>query len=99
MALALSEALQDLMDCAVWLSCGPTQHPHASDTLVLVPPMVLLRQAWTAVLKLLVRFSHMVMKVVFGCGKLAGLHEALTLSSQSNSVLVRFWSCMAPELL
>jgi len=38
------------------------------------------------------------MKVVSGWGKLAGLQEVLTLISQSNRVLVRFPSCLAPSL-
>merc|ERR1719215_206843 len=96
--LASSLALQDLVALAVSASWGPIQQPQASETLVLVVPRVLLRQTWTENLNCVTSFSQLLMKVVLGWGKLAGLQDLLTLSSQSNKVLVRFWSCLAPLL-
>jgi len=98
MAVASLLALQDLMEFAVFASWGPSQQPQASDTLVLVAPMDLLMQIWTENLKAPTSLLQLLMKVKLGWGKLAGLQDLLTLSSQSNRVLVRFWSCLAPLL-
>lgn len=71
------------------------QQAHESVTLDLVS---LFRHSLAWVSNVVVLFSHPSMKVALGWGKLAVLQEALTLSSQSKSVLVRFASCLAPSL-
>ena len=73
MALALLLVLHCFSDWAVLFSMGPTQHPQASDTFVLVEPNVLFKHAVVAVVKLLTRLSHKVVSVVLGFGKFDGL--------------------------
>ena len=73
MALALLLVLQLLRDWAVVLSIGPTQHPQASDTFVLVEPKDLATQTPVALMKLSTSESQRLTSVVFGWGKLAGL--------------------------
>merc|ERR1719219_305661 len=98
MALALLLVLHIFSDRAVVLSFAPSQQLQASDTLVLAEPNVLLIHFVVSLMKLVTRLSHIEIKVVFGCGKLAVLHDLLTSTSQSKRVLVRFFSWIAPLL-
>ena len=100
MALASLLILQDLRALTVVLRSLSVKHLQASVLLVLVPlkPMALVRQDPAWVLKVVVRLLQRLMKVMLGWGKLAGLQDLLTLISQSNKVLVRLVSCLAPEL-
>lgn len=88
-----------LTEIAVMFSCGPTQQLQASSADSAFFPMVLFRHVSVAVLKFETRVSHSEIAVLFGWGKLAVLHDLLTSTSQSNRVLVRLVSCLAPLLV
>lgn len=90
MALALLLVLQFFSDWAVVFSLGPSQHPQASETLVLEEPILLPIQEPVSLMKLVTKVSHKEMSVVLGWGKLAGLQDLFTSISQSKRVLVRF---------
>jgi len=66
MALELLLVLQLFRDWAVVFSIGPTQHPQASDTLVLADPNDLATQVPVALMKLVTSESQRETSVEFG---------------------------------
>ena len=69
-----------------------SQHEQASDP-------VFLRQAVTVAAKEFMAVEQVVMMVVFGCGWLEASHAVWILSSHCSNTSVRFFSCLAPELV
>ena len=96
MALALLLVLQLFREWAVLFSLGPSQHPQASDTLVLEEPSDLPTQLPVSLMKLVTRLSQRVMRVVLGWGKLAVL---LKYRKVSEAQMVSFLSLSLPGLV
>merc|ERR1711878_256510 len=88
-----SVILQSLTASLAMVISGADQQLQASPA---VASLLSVRQASAAATKVAEAFTHSSTKVMLGMGK-SVVQEALTATSQSNSVLVRLVSCEAPS--